>query len=101
MKEKRLKTNKQASSFLLKVHEIRQIRSFYQSFKGNNRTHIIICDIQTIPGRNDSFTENILTQIRAMEVRIQFPLVTSSNGVQPNAEHVCVIDTQFTTEYFI
>jgi len=42
-----------------------------------------------------------LTQIRAMDVRIQFSLVTSSNGVQPNAEHVCVIDTQFTKEYFI
>jgi len=44
--------------------------------------------------------KKILTQFRAMEVRIQFPLVTSSNGVQPNAEHVCVINTQFTKEYF-
>ena len=72
-------TKKQASSLLLKVHKIRQIRSFHQSFKGSNRLYIIICDIQTIPGRNDSFTEKILTQIRAMEVMTQFPLVTSSD----------------------
>ena len=81
MKERN--TTEKNKYHLLKIHKIRQIRSFHQSFKGSNRLHIIICDIQTIPGRNDSFTEKILTQISAMEVRIQFPLVTSSNGVQP------------------
>jgi len=43
MKDKQLKN--QASSLLLKVHKIRQIRPSYQSFKGSNRTHVIICDI--------------------------------------------------------
>ena len=63
MKEGNTTEKKQVSSLLLKIHKIhkiRQLRSFHQSFKGSNRLHIIICDIQTIPGRNDSFTEKIL-----------------------------------------
>jgi len=80
-KRKKNNKNKQKTSFGLKVQKIRQIRSFRQSFKSNNRTHIITCDVQTVPGSNDSFTEKILAQVHAMEVRIQFPLVTSRNGL--------------------
>jgi len=40
MKEIQLKNKHH--HFILKVHKIRQIRSFHQSFKGSNRLHIII-----------------------------------------------------------
>jgi len=78
MKERKKEIRLKKTSIITST-KIHKIRSFHQSFKGSNRLYIIICDIQTIPWRNDSFTEKILTQIRAMEVRIQFPLVTSSN----------------------
>jgi len=33
------------------------------------------CVLEIVTERNDSFTEEIPTQVRAMEVGIQFPLV--------------------------